>query len=80
MNALVLAKVMLVFDEMRLSRGLQRHPLLLTILFEAGLCALLFVVFHIIERYVVALVHGHPLAEVQVGPGGSAIRGLRSSQ
>jgi len=76
LNALVLAKVMLVFEEMRLSRGLQRSPLIFPILFEAAFCALLFVGFHIIERYFVALLHGEDFAGVQVGPGGPGYRGL----
>lgn len=76
LNALVLAKVMLIFEELRLSRGLQRSPLFVTIVFEAALCALLFVGFHIVERYIVALFHGQPLSGVQVGPGGPGFNGL----
>ena len=57
-NALVLAKVMLVSENLDFARWLRGRPAMLTILFEAALCTLLFLGFHILERLVVSFVRG----------------------
>ena len=57
-NALVLAKVMLVADDLGFGRELDGLPLIWPILYKAVLYALLFVAFHELEHYVVAWFNG----------------------
>jgi len=49
-NALVLAKVMLVAEDLRLDRGLRGQPLAYAAAGEAVLFAIVFIVFHVLER------------------------------
>ena len=49
-NALVLAKVMLVADDLRFGRELDHLPLAWPILYKAVMFGLLFVVFHEVEH------------------------------
>ena len=49
-NALVLAKVMLVAEDLRLDRGLRGQPLAYAAAGEAALFAIVFIVFHVLER------------------------------
>ena len=53
LNALVLAKVMLVIEDVELARWLKGRPVAWTILFEATVCTVLFLCFHVLERLVV---------------------------
>ncbi|MFO0994048.1 MAG: hypothetical protein U1E67_19195 [Hyphomicrobiales bacterium] len=76
LNALVLGKVMLVFEDLELARWLRGRPLILTILFEAGLCTALFVVFHIVERVLVAAFRGEPITASMPSFGGGGLFGL----
>lgn len=72
LNALVLAKVMLVIEELEVARWLRGRPLILVILYEAVICTLFFLVFHVIERSVIAKFSGHAItaSAVEVGGGG----------
>ncbi len=72
LNALVLAKVMLVIEELEVARWLRGRPLILVILYEAVICTLFFLVFHVIERSVIAKFSGHAITAgaVEVGGGG----------
>lgn len=75
-NALVLAKIMLVVEHFDFARWLQRRPLILTILFEAIFCTGVFLAFHVIERLIVAVVHGNPITLDAVSVGGGGMLGL----
>ncbi|NDH62668.1 MAG: hypothetical protein EBY18_13700 [Alphaproteobacteria bacterium] len=70
-NALVLAKVMLVADDLRFGRELDHLPLAWPILYKAVMFGLLFVVFHEVEHYVVGWFSGpsHALTLPTVGGG-----------
>jgi hypothetical protein len=70
-NALVLAKVMLIADDLRYARELDHLPLAWPILYKAVMFGLLFVVFHEIEHYVVGWFSGisHTLTLPTVGGG-----------
>jgi hypothetical protein len=76
-NALVLAKVMLVVEDLDVGRWLPRRPLIWPILHDAMLLSLLFIGFHFLEDKVVAWFKGvdtgdsHPL-------GGGGIEGFLS--
>lgn len=72
LNALVLAKVMLVIEELEVARWLRGRPLILVIFYEAAICTLFFLVFHVIERSVIAKFSGHAITahDIEVGGGG----------
>lgn len=76
LNALVLGKVMLVFEELELARGLRGRPLIFTILFEALLCTALFVMFHLVERLVVAAFRGNSIGQSLPSIGGGGLFGV----
>jgi hypothetical protein len=75
-NALVLAKVMLVAEDLNLSRWLDRRPLIYPILHESFLFTVLFIAFHVLEQLVVGLVHGETLAQSVPAIGGGGFAGL----
>lgn len=58
-NALVLAKVMIIADDLGFGRELDNLPLIWPIIYKAIAFGLLFVVFHEFEHYVVAWFSGH---------------------
>jgi hypothetical protein len=70
-NALVLAKVMLIADDLKLGRELDHLPLAWPILYKAILFGLLFVVFHELEHIVVGWFSGksHVVTLPTVGGG-----------
>jgi hypothetical protein len=61
-NALVLAKVMLIAEDLDLGRRMRGQPLAVVALGEAVLFVLVFIAFHVLERLVVGLLHGSTLA------------------
>lgn len=71
-NALLLAKVMLVFEDLDLRRWLERRPLIYPILFETSVLTILFLCFHVAEKTVEGLLRGKTLAASlpQIGGGG----------
>ena len=70
-NALVLGKVMMTADYLNLGGRSRGGPLIYPILRKALLLAVLFVVFHILERTVVGLVRGASVANgvTEIGGG-----------
>lgn len=73
-NALVLAKVMLLTEDLNLGRWMRRRPLIYPILFEALLLTVMFICFHVVERIVVGLVKRESVeASIPaIGGGGAA--------
>jgi hypothetical protein len=71
-NALMLGKVIMTADYLNLGGGHRGGPLIYPILRKALLLAVLFVVFHIVERAVVGLVRGGPVTDgvTEIGGGG----------
>jgi hypothetical protein len=64
-NAWVLAKVMLVADDLNLGADwFERHPLIYRILSRALLFALVFMAAHAVESLLVGLWHGKTIAEI----------------
>jgi hypothetical protein len=78
-NALVLAKVMLMFEAFDPGRWLRRRPLIYPILYEAFLLTLLFLVFHVVEKVIEGLIHGKTIAESLPSIGGGGLVGLVSA-
>ncbi len=75
-NALVLAKVMLVAELLDLGRFLRRWPLVVTIGVEAVFYTVLFLVVHVLERVLVGLYHGKTASASMPAFGGGGLAGL----
>ena len=75
-NALVLAKVMLVADDLRLGewRGRRRLPLIYPVLTRSALFAVVFIVFDIIEKMLLGVLRGKSLADSIESFGGGGTR------
>jgi hypothetical protein len=76
-NALVLAKVMLVADDLRLGewRGGRRRPLIYPVLLKSIVFAIVFIVFDIIEKMLIGVLHGKAVADSVETFGGGGILG-----
>lgn len=77
-NALVLAKVMLVAENLDLGRWLARRPLIYPILHDALLFTLLFILFHVAEKVAIGLIHGQSVRSSVPAIGGGGLAGLLS--
>lgn len=75
LNALVLAKVMLVIEKLELARWVRGLPGAVVILYEAVICTFFFLAFHFIERTVVDMLKGHASA-TEPGLGGGGVLGI----
>lgn len=78
LNALVLAKVMMVVEYFDFSRWLSGRPLIYPVVFESLLLALLFIVFHVVERMVMGFLGGESLRASVPLIGGGGFIGLVS--
>ena len=78
-NALVLAKVMIVAEQLHFARRFQEHPLVLPIAFKSVAFALLFIVFHIVEGVVIGLFGGRGLVESIPAVGGGGVAGYAAA-
>jgi hypothetical protein len=75
-NALVLAKVMLVAEDLDLGRWRQRRPLIYPIVYESLLLTALFICFHVVEHIAIGLFKGDTLAASVPHIGGGGLAGL----
>src|SRR5271166_3817880 len=75
-NALVLAKVMLVAEDLNLSHWLRNRPLIYPIVSDALIFTLLFLVVHVLEEVIVGHFRGESLAASVPVIGGGGIVGL----
>jgi hypothetical protein len=75
-NALVLAKVMLMAEDLDLGRWRQRRPLIYPILYESLLLTALFICFHVVEHVAIGLFKGESLAASVPHIGGGGLVGL----
>ncbi len=78
-NALVFAKVMMLFEMLDPGRWLRKRPLIYPILYEAFLLTLLFLVVHVIEKVIEGLIHGKTVVESLPSIGGGGLVGLISA-
>ncbi len=78
LNAFVLAKVMLVVEDLNVARWLhrRRRPLVYSILYEAFVFAVVFICFHVLEHAVVGLIKGESIAASTPAIGGGGLAGL----
>jgi hypothetical protein len=75
-NALILAKVMLVAEDLNLGARLQSRPLIYPIVTEALLLTVLFICFHVIEKMILGLIAGEDLAQSVPAIGGGGLTGV----
>ena len=75
-NALVMAKVMLVAEDLHLGRLKRRGPLILPILFQSFLFAVLFLAFHVVEHVVIGIFAGDAVAASVPAIGGGGLPGV----
>lgn len=71
-NALILAKVILIGDDLNLGTRFKDQPLIYTVLWRAALFAVLLICVHIAEKALSAWLHGKPLSDsfAEFGNGG----------
>ena len=62
-NALVFAKVMMLFEVFDPGRWLRKRPLIYPILYESLLLTVLFLIAHVLEKTIEGLIRGKTLAE-----------------
>jgi len=78
-NALVLAKVMLLAEDFRLgSRFFKDHPLVYSVLFRSLVFAIVLIGFHILEDAAIDLLRGKPLADSLADFGAGNAKGVLS--
>jgi hypothetical protein len=75
-NALALAKVMLVAEDMNLVRWIRSRPLIYPILLESTLLTIILVFFNIVERLAVGLLERKTVAASVPAVGGGGLVGL----
>ena len=75
-NALMLAKVMLIAEDLKLGARIRASPLIFPILAESLLMAVLFIAFHVVEKMFLGLVHGETAATSVPHIGGGGFLGL----
>jgi hypothetical protein len=75
-NAAILAKVMLIAEDLKLGRQFDRLPMLYSIVLKSGLFGIVFIAFHIVEKLVIAKVSGHPLGPAVFSIGGGTWSGM----
>jgi hypothetical protein len=77
-NALVFAKVMMLFEIFDPGRWLRTRPLIYPILYETLLLTVLFLVAHVLEKTIEGLVRGKTIIDSVPVIGGGGLAGLLS--
>ncbi len=75
-NALVLAKVMLIAEDLKLGHRFRPRPLIYPVVLDALILALLFIATHVLEHVIGGLIAGNTLAGSVPSIGGGGIQGL----
>jgi hypothetical protein len=78
-NALVFAKVMMLFEIFDPGRWLRHRPLIYPILYETSLLTILFIVVHVAEKTIEGLIHGKTVGDSLPSIGGGGLVGLLSA-
>lgn len=78
-NALVMAKVMLVADDLHIGRRFEQQPLVLSVLYKSVVFGVVFICFRIVEEVLVGLFHGKTVGESVPGFGGGGLAGILST-
>jgi hypothetical protein len=75
-NALVLAKVMLIAEELHLARELEDKPLIYSILYKSTVFAIVLIGVHLLEEVIVGLFRGRAISESISDLGGGTLKGI----
>ena len=75
-NALVLAKVMLIAEELKIGHRLRPRPLIVPIVLDSAILAILFIVVHLAEHLIGGLIAGDTLAAAVPSLGTMGFSGL----
>jgi hypothetical protein len=75
-NALVLAKFMLIAEDLHLGRRFESWPLIYSILLKAIAFAVVLIGFHVVEEVVIGMLHGQTAAESIPRIGGGSLKGV----
>jgi hypothetical protein len=78
-NALVFAKVMMLFEIFDPGRWLRKRPLIYPILYETLLLTVLFLVAYVVEKTIEGLIRGKTVADSMPAIGGGGLVGLLST-
>ena len=77
-NALILAKVLLIGEDLQLGSRLRDKPLIYSIFYKCFVFALFIIGFHILERMIVGVLHGKSIAQSLPDVGGGSVPGILS--
>ncbi|HEY8005320.1 MAG TPA: efflux RND transporter periplasmic adaptor subunit [Methylocella sp.] len=75
-NALALAKVILIGEYFHAGDNLKNRPLIFPILFKSAVFAVLLVCFHIFEEALIGVLHGKTLSQSVSNIGGGRLEGI----
>jgi uncharacterized protein (DUF1810 family) len=75
-NALALAKVVLVAEYFHVGDRLKNRPLIYPIMFKSAVFAVILLCFHIIEETLIGVLHGKTLAQSIPDTGGGKLQGI----
>jgi hypothetical protein len=75
-NALVLGKVMLIAEDLRLGTRFKSSPLIYPIVIEAFILSVLFLAIHVLEHLIAGVIHGEALAASIPMIGGGGPKGV----
>lgn len=74
-NAAIMAKVMLIAEDLKIGRRFENLPLIWTVVAKSAIFAVVFMLFHIAERVIVGELAGRTLQESLPHLGGGTWRG-----
>ena len=77
-NAFVLAKVMLVADNLHVGENFETRPLIYPVLFRSALFAIILVCFDLIEEVVIGTFRGKTISQSIDAIGGGTLKGILS--
>ena len=75
-NSLILAKVMLIAEDLHLGENFKKRPLVYPILYKAFLFAIVFICFDVAEEVLVGLIRGKTVAQSIPNIGGGSPSGV----
>ncbi len=75
-NALALAKVILVAEIFHVGDNLDNRPLIYTIIFKSAVFAVILICFHIIEDSIIGIFHGKTISQSISEIGGGKLQGI----
>lgn len=78
-NAWILAKVMLVAEDLNIARGFEDKPLIYPVLYKSVVFAVVFIVFYVLEEVLIGLWQGKTVMESIPEVGGGSLTGILSA-